>query len=519
MDSFELNKIAGAVLFAILVAFGISILSEIMFERHAPEEPAYVIAIAEPGEGGGAGAAEEGPDFATLLASADPAVGERNANKCTACHTFEKGGADKVGPHLWDVVGRPIAGVEGFSYSAGMVSFSEGGAQVWDYDHLSNFLHDPRGTVPGTKMSFAGLKRDDERAAMVAYLRTLSDNPQPLPEATAAAAPEGEAAPAEGKAAAPAEGEQAAAPAEGATAPAADDATAAEAPAAAPAAPAPGAATAPDQPGQAGVQTSQTGAQPSPQTSTTAPDQPGQTAAPDAQGASDAAPQGGAATVPPAVVVPDAQQTQTTTGGGMPVAPQQESAPAAGAEPAAPAAPEGAQQPQQQPAPAEQPAAPAPQQEGTAPAAPAQQQAAPAQQQAAAPAEQPAAAGEASGMAAMVAAADIAVGERSARKCAACHSFNEGGPNKVGPNLWDRFGQPIAVHEGYNYSPAMKEFSNGGAETWTIEHLDAFLLNPKAAVPGTKMAFPGIRNDDERAALIAYMHSLSANPEPLAGAQ
>ncbi|MYZ49016.1 c-type cytochrome, partial [Propylenella binzhouense] len=216
MDSFELNKIAGAILFALLIAFGISILSEIMFEREAPEEPAYVIAIAEPSAGGAGEAQEAGPDFNTLLASADPAKGQQIAAKCTACHTLEKGGGNKVGPHLWDVVERPIASVSDFSYSDAMVAFSENHTQVWNYEHLNRFLHDPKGTVPGTKMSFAGLKKDDERAAVVAYLRSLSDSPKPLPAATAEAAPAaaGEAAPAAGGEQ-PAQSGEAAAPAGG----------------------------------------------------------------------------------------------------------------------------------------------------------------------------------------------------------------------------------------------------------------------------------------------------------------
>ena len=117
-----------------------------------------------------------------LLASANPEAGDAVFKKCAACHTAEKGGANKVGPNLWDIVNRPVASHEGFAYSAAMKEFSQGGSVVWDYDHLSNFLHAPEGLVKGTAMSFAGVKKPDERANLIAYLRTLSDSPRRCPK-------------------------------------------------------------------------------------------------------------------------------------------------------------------------------------------------------------------------------------------------------------------------------------------------------------------------------------------------
>jgi cytochrome c len=139
-----------------------------------------------------------------LLASADAAAGETVFKKCASCHTSEKGGPNKVGPNLWDVVNRPIASHEGFSYSAGMTTFSEGHKVVWDFDHLNFFLEAPKKHVPGTAMGFAGLKKEDERANLIAYLRSLSDSPAALPTASSEGADAGGAAATE--AAAPAEG-------------------------------------------------------------------------------------------------------------------------------------------------------------------------------------------------------------------------------------------------------------------------------------------------------------------------
>ena len=197
MDSFEWNKIAGAVLFALLVGFGLSIFSGILFETETPESPGYVIAVAEPAEGEDAGEAPaERPPIAVLLASADPAAGEASARRCVTCHSLGEGEAHKIGPNLYDTVMQPIAAAEGYSYSDALVAYA-GEAEIWDYEHLDAFLLDPQATIPGTKMAFAGIDADQDRANVIAYLRSLSASPPALPEAPA----EG-AAPAEGEAAA-----------------------------------------------------------------------------------------------------------------------------------------------------------------------------------------------------------------------------------------------------------------------------------------------------------------------------
>jgi cytochrome c len=195
MDSFEFNKIIGGLLATVFVMFSVTIVADSLFAAHSPEKPGYIIEAAEPAEGGGEEAGAEEEPIAVLLASADVDAGQTAFRKCQACHTVEEGGANKVGPNLYNIVNRPVASHEGFSYSAGMRTFAEGG-KVWDYDHLSGFLVAPRNYVPGTAMAFGGIKNRQEEANLIAYLRTLSPNPAPLPEAPAET--DAAAAPAEG---------------------------------------------------------------------------------------------------------------------------------------------------------------------------------------------------------------------------------------------------------------------------------------------------------------------------------
>lgn len=220
MDSFELNKVIGALLATVFVVFSVGIVSDAMFAAPVPENPGYAIEAAEVEEGmeaGGEPAALE--QIGPLMASADVGAGEAVFKRCAACHTTEQGGANKVGPNLWEVINRPIASHEGFAYSAAMKEFSQGGSVAWDYEHLSNFLLAPKSYIRGTEMSFAGLKKPEDRANVIAYLRSLSANPAPLPDPAEAPA-EDTAAPA---------GEEAAPAAEGAEAPS-EAAPAAEAP-------------------------------------------------------------------------------------------------------------------------------------------------------------------------------------------------------------------------------------------------------------------------------------------------
>ena len=181
MDSFELNKVLGAILGTCLVLLALNIAANAVFTVHPPAKPGYDIAVTQqptPGAGPPAPAAQE-PPIATRLASADVGRGETSAKKCAACHTFDKGGRNLVGPNLWGIVGRPTASVAGFNYSAAMKKHQGN----WTFDELDKYLKTPQAMVPGTNMTFAGIARASERADLLAFLNTKSDNPQPLPKA------------------------------------------------------------------------------------------------------------------------------------------------------------------------------------------------------------------------------------------------------------------------------------------------------------------------------------------------
>jgi cytochrome c len=220
MNSFELNKVLGAILGTCLVLLALNITAGAIFSVEKPAKPGYAIAVKEEA-GKEAAPKEKEQPIEVLLASASADKGKSAARQCQACHTFEKGGPNRVGPNLWNIVGSPRGeGRGGFDFSDAMKK--KGG--TWTYDELSKFLTDPRSYIPGTKMTFAGLKRDGQRADVIAYLRTLADNPQPLPKAAAApAAPEGGAAPAAKPGEAPKAGAPAGQPAPSGQAPAAGE--------------------------------------------------------------------------------------------------------------------------------------------------------------------------------------------------------------------------------------------------------------------------------------------------------
>ena len=180
MDSFELNKILGAVLAACLVVLVTSFSAGALFAPKMPEKPGFEIAVKESegaAKGGAAPAAAE--PIEKLLQTASVEKGAAAAKKCAACHTFAKGEKNGVGPNLWGVVGDKIGEGRGFNWSQAIKA--KGG--TWMIDALNQFIANPKGYIPGTAMGFAGIQKDSERADVLAYLNSLSDNPAPLPTA------------------------------------------------------------------------------------------------------------------------------------------------------------------------------------------------------------------------------------------------------------------------------------------------------------------------------------------------
>lgn len=209
------NKIFGAGLATAFVIVGVQQVSSMIYATHAPEQMGYLVEVAETPDGG---EVVLPPDWGTLLPVADLAAGQAAFARCQTCHTITPGGANGTGPSLYGVVGGPVLHAAGFAYSPGMQAHRDA-APVWTYDELDQFLTAPGRHVPGTKMSFAGIRDQTTRVNLIAWMRDQGSSgyaipaPDPARQPGATAPAEGEAAPAEGEAAAEAPATEAAAPA------------------------------------------------------------------------------------------------------------------------------------------------------------------------------------------------------------------------------------------------------------------------------------------------------------------
>ncbi|MFN3613304.1 MAG: c-type cytochrome [Rubrimonas sp.] len=552
MNTFELNKIFGAATAAFLVYLLAGFAAEQVYHVDAPKELAYALEIEEADAAGGGGEPEV--DLASLLAAADPAAGAAAFRKCSACHKLEDG-ANGVGPHLHQVVGRAVGSVAGYRYSGAL----NAAADVWGFEELDAFLTNPKAYAPGTSMGFAGIAKADERAAVIVYLNQEGGSNLPLPEPAAAepAAEDAAEAPAE---AAPEEDVAAAAPSEDEAAADVDGAVASD----------------------GASEEVAVAEQAEPEVS---PLQAALDAADPARGERlfaacaicHSTDEGAHGIGPSLHNIPGADVASAgffpysdafrAVGGvwsierldayladpsgfvgaqrvGFPgVADQQdradiiaflnsqrreplsldlgeETAVVGDEEPTEAAADTGAASAEEEPAvvadaapaaeeapPAD--AAPAVEKETAAaePAEPAEEVATAAEEAAD---EAPAAAASSDDpFAVAYAAASLQDGQRAFRKCSACHKLDEGA-NGVGPSLHGIVGREIASVAGFSYSDALA----GKGGVWDYEALNGWLENPRGWAPGNRMAFAGIRSLEERAALIRYLNEEGGSNVP-----
>ena len=179
MDSFEINKIVAAVLMVALLVIGIGKLSNVIFHVEKPKTPGYAVEVEEATTVSSSTetAVEEKIDIAALMLMGDVTAGEKIFKKCAACHSIVKGGKNKIGPALYNVVERKVGGVEDYKYSKALAAYDKN----WTFEELNGFLKKPAKYIKGTKMAYAGLRKETDRASIIKYLNQNSDNPVPLP--------------------------------------------------------------------------------------------------------------------------------------------------------------------------------------------------------------------------------------------------------------------------------------------------------------------------------------------------
>ena len=175
MDSFEINKIVAAILLVVFLIYGIDKVSNIIFYVDKPKTPGYTVEIKQVSTA--STSTETEIDMSALMAMGDIASGEKVFKKCVACHSIAKGGKNKIGPALYNVVGRKVGGVADYKYSKAFMAYEK----EWTFVELNGFLIKPSKWIQGTKMAYAGLKKEEDRASVIKYLNQNSDSPLPLP--------------------------------------------------------------------------------------------------------------------------------------------------------------------------------------------------------------------------------------------------------------------------------------------------------------------------------------------------
>jgi cytochrome c len=179
MDSFEINKIIAAVLMVALLIIGIGKISDIIFYTEKPKTPGYSVEVEQVASNSTTTteSSEKVIDIAALMAMGDLAAGEKVFKKCAACHSINKGGKNNIGPALYNVVGRQVGSVSDYKYSKALSGYGK----EWTFEELNGYLIRPAKWIKGTKMAFAGLRKEKDRASVIMYLNQNSDNPLPLP--------------------------------------------------------------------------------------------------------------------------------------------------------------------------------------------------------------------------------------------------------------------------------------------------------------------------------------------------
>ena len=179
MDSFELNKIIAAILMVALLVIGLGKIADSIFHVKKPKNPGYQVEVESKLASDTSQKTElvEKIDIAAIMALGDVASGEKIFKKCAACHSINKGGKNKIGPALYGIVGRAVGGVDDYKYSKALASYSK----EWTFEELNGFLQKPASYIKGTKMSYAGLRKEKDRASVIKYLNQNSDSPKLLP--------------------------------------------------------------------------------------------------------------------------------------------------------------------------------------------------------------------------------------------------------------------------------------------------------------------------------------------------